>query len=179
VEVSELVRLELERHDWAALRCGCGGTAEHVPVMFATILEADTPGDMIGYTLDNHLEIQTNLFECAVPAVGVILAALAGEHSPLARSHFMMVLWWLVIGDPHHSEAARGAVDLDDRCRAKAREGLWIILRTGLEGSADDAETAADICEAIDPDEPRLAFYRARLSERAENKTKRRRQRIT
>jgi hypothetical protein len=51
VEVSELVRAELGRHDWHGLRCGCGGSAEHVPMMFGAVIEAKAPGDMVGYTL--------------------------------------------------------------------------------------------------------------------------------
>ncbi|ADI08816.1 hypothetical protein SBI_05696 [Streptomyces bingchenggensis BCW-1] len=57
MSVGELVRAELARHEWAALRCGCGESAEHVPLMFEAILTAGTPQDMIEYTLDNHLEI--------------------------------------------------------------------------------------------------------------------------
>ena len=86
----------------------------------------------------------------------------------------MIMLSWLVAGDAHHTEVARGAADLGEQCRDRAREGLWIILKTGVAGTADDADTAADICEYIDQDEQRLTFYQARLHERVAKKTKRR-----
>ncbi|MGY0059707.1 hypothetical protein ACWY4P_24710 [Streptomyces sp. LZ34] len=177
MSVSELVRAELARHDWAALRCGCGESAEHVPVMFEAILTARTPQDMIGYTLDNHLEIGSNLFEVAVPAIGVILAALAGEPSPPARRHLLDALSQLVSGDSHATEQAQGRTRLGDECRLRAREGYWLIGQIGLTGSADDADTAADICEYIDPDDDRSAYYQAILRERASARTKRRRPR--
>ncbi|MGW3570818.1 hypothetical protein ACWDSL_44295 [Streptomyces sp. NPDC000941] len=169
------VRAELARHDWAALRCGCGESAEHVPLMFEAILTAGTPQDMLGYTLDNHLELGTNLFEAAVPAVGVILAALAGEPSSLARRHLLDTLCHLVSGDSHATEQALGRTRLGDECRARAREGYWLIARIGLTGSADDAETAADICELIDLDDERSGYYQDLLRERVSAKTERRR----
>lgn len=141
--------------------------------MFEAILTAGTPQDMIGYTLDNHLEIGTNLFEAAVPAVGVILAALAGDPSPLARDHLLDTLCHLVSGDSHATEQARGRTRLGDECRLKAREGYWLIARIGLAGSADDAETAADICECIDLDDERSRYYQALLRKRMSAKTKR------
>ncbi|MCG6497676.1 hypothetical protein [Kitasatospora sp. A2-31] len=143
--------------------------------MFEAIIEAETPQDMIGYTLDNHLELNENLFEVAVPAVSVILAALAGELSALARDHLLITLWRLAAGDAHNTEQALGRVGLGDECRAKAREGLWLILQLGLTGSADDADTAADLCELIDLDDNRSALYQALLRERASAKSKRRR----
>jgi hypothetical protein len=177
VNVGALVRAELERHDWASLSCGCGESADHVPLMFEAILTAGTPQDMIGYTLDNHLEIGTNLFEAAVPAVGVILAALAGDPSPLARRHLLDTLCHLASGDSHATEQVRGRTRLGDECRLKAREGYWLIARAGLTGSADDAETAADICELIDLDDERSGYYQALLRERMSTKTRRRRMR--
>lgn len=86
MDVGELVRVELGRHDWASLRCGCGDSAEHVPLLFEAIITAESPRDMIGYTLDRHVEVNTVLFECTVPAVSVILAALAGELSTPSAS---------------------------------------------------------------------------------------------
>lgn len=174
VTVSALVRAELERHDWRALRCGCGDSAEHVPLMFEVIIEAEAPGDMIGYALDDHLELNANLFEVSVPAVSVILAALAGGLSPLARTHFLTTLWRLAGGDAHRTEQVLGRCGLGDECRTRAREGLWLIVQIGLTGGADDADTAADVCELIDLDGERSAFHQALLRERAAAKGKRR-----
>ncbi|MFD9003226.1 hypothetical protein ACFV0T_19985 [Streptomyces sp. NPDC059582] len=172
--VSDLVRAELDRHPWDALRCGCGETAEHVPMMFEVIIEAETPRDMIGYTLDDHLELGTNLVEASVPAVSVILAALAGELSSMARRHFLITLWRMVSGESCDSEVSLGRTRLGDECRTRCREGLWVVGQVGLTGGADDAETAADIFELVDPDEARSVFYQSLLRRRMKAKTKRR-----
>ncbi|MET9551385.1 hypothetical protein [Streptomyces sp. NPDC006645] len=167
------VRAELDRHDWASLRCGCDGSADHVPMLFETIIEAGAPGEMAGYSLAGHLERETNLFEASVPAVGVILAALAGDLSPMARAEFMITLWRLTSGDSHSTEAALGRTLLGDECRARCREGFWVVARIGLTGSADEAETVADIVEFIDLDEERSAYYQSLLRERIRAKSKR------
>ncbi|MFE6849157.1 hypothetical protein [Streptomyces sp. NPDC057686] len=94
--VSELVRAELRRVDWASLKCGCGDSAEH----------------------------------------------------------------------------AEGA-GLGDRCRHHAQEGFWGLVHIGLTGTAEDAETVADICEYFKLGGDKAAFYQAELRERMRAKTKR------
>lgn len=143
-------------------------------MMFEVIIEAETARDMIGYTLDDHLERGTNLFEASVPAVGVILAALAGELSPMARRHFLDTLWRMVSGESCASEASLGRTRLGDECRTRCREGLWVVVQVGLTGGADEAGTAADIFEFVDPDEARSAAYQSLLRRRTEARTKRR-----
>lgn len=164
--VSVAVRLELDRHDWTALGCGCGRPADHLPAMFEEIVTAQTSEDFAGRTLYNHLEVCTDVVECSVPAVGVILAALGGELSVPARRLLLETLRTVVAGGTHDSELEMGNWGLDEQCRGKAREGLWSVLQAGLAGSAYDAEVAADIWELVDLDEGRSAFYQARLRER-------------
>ncbi|MFE9803520.1 hypothetical protein ACFYP6_32495 [Streptomyces goshikiensis] len=88
--VGELVRAELRRVDWASLKCGCGDSAEHVPLLFEAIITAETPRDMIGYTLDDHVEGDTVIFECTPPAVGVIMAAPGGRGAQLGLARFRL-----------------------------------------------------------------------------------------
>lgn len=97
--------------------------------------------------------------------ITLILAALAGDLSPLARAEFLITLWRLTSGDSQ----------LGDECRARCREGFWVVGRIGLTGSVEEAETVADIVEFIDPDEERSAYYQSLLRERIRARTKRRR----
>ncbi|MFI1510692.1 hypothetical protein [Streptomyces sp. NPDC020597] len=144
-------------------------------MQFEVIIEAETARDMIGYTLDDHLELGTNLFEASVPAVSVIVAALAGELSPTARGHLLITLCRMVSGESHSTEAAFGRMRLGDECRARCREGLWVVGQVGLTGGADEAEMAADIFELVDIDEARSVFYQSLLRRRVKAKTRRRR----
>lgn len=170
--VSELVRAELRRVDWASLECGCGDSAEHVPLMIEAIITAETPRDMIGYTLDGHVEENTIIFECTPPAVGVIMAALAGELSILARKVLLQTLLSVAAGSGDNESQAQSA-GLGDVCRDYAQEGFWRLVQIGLTGSADDAETVADICESFGLGGEKTVFYQARLRERMRAKTKR------
>ncbi|MEV6995001.1 hypothetical protein AB0N87_38550 [Streptomyces sp. NPDC093228] len=171
--VSALVRAELARHDWKSLACMCGDSAEHVPLLFETVITAETPRDMIGYTLDGHVEGDTNIMECTAPAVGVIMAALAGELSSSARGVLLQTLLHIAAGAGDGGAWPSGWA-LGDECRATAIEGFWLLVGIGLTGSADDADTVADICEYLDPGGEKSIHYQALLRERARLKTKRR-----
>ncbi|MER6536626.1 hypothetical protein ABT215_23025 [Streptomyces sp900105755] len=163
--------LELERYDWAQLRCGCGDGAGHLPVTFRKLLEAKSPEDAVGYRLDGHVEVQSMLFEAAVPAVSVILAALTEELTPFVRSHFLVTLLFAVSGESHSSETGAGRESLDEECYERAREGLWVLYREAMSG---DTENALDVLEIIEEDEIRFSRFRAALADRLAKQQKRR-----
>ncbi|MFI6061648.1 hypothetical protein [Streptomyces sp. NPDC051286] len=140
--------------------------------MIEAIITAETAQDMIGYTLDGHVEISTIIFECTPPAVGVIMAALAGELSILARGVLLQTLSFVAAGSGDYEPDTEGA-SLGDECRHHAEEGFWGLAQIGLTGSADDAETVADICEYFGLGGDKAAFYQAQLRERMRSKTKR------
>ncbi|MFD3437672.1 hypothetical protein ACFWU3_09240 [Streptomyces sp. NPDC058685] len=161
-------RFELERHDWAALRCGCRESGAHLPETFSRLLEARTIEETVGHRLDGHLEEQSMLFQVAPHAVPVILAALQEEDLPaFVRSHFLTVLWRLVTGESHRSEAEAGSPDLEEECCAGAREGIWLLYHEAVSG---DVETALDILEFVDPDEARFEAFRSALQDRLKKK---------
>ncbi|MFB7382994.1 hypothetical protein ACFC6U_35490 [Kitasatospora purpeofusca] len=170
--VSELVRAELARHDWTVLRCVCGGSAEHLPLLFETLLTAGTPQDAFGYSLDGHVECDTVIDECTPPAVGVILAALAGEVSPTVRREFLDTLVRVSAGSDFSGTPSGDRVG--GECRALAQEGFWVLLRIGLDGSAEDADAVADICECFDLGDRKSTYYQALLRDRVRARTKRR-----
>ncbi|MEU9946596.1 hypothetical protein [Streptomyces lavendulae] len=170
--VSELVRAELGRVDWASLECGCGDSAEHVPLLIEAIITAEVPRDMIGYTLDDHVEADTIIFECTPPTVGVIMAALTGDLSSLARDVLLQTLLFVAAGSSGDEPGSEGE-SLGDGCRRHAQEGFWQLVQIGLTGSAEDAETVADICEYFRLGGDKAAFYQARLREHIRAKTKR------
>ncbi|MFD0371090.1 hypothetical protein [Streptomyces sp. NPDC127114] len=142
-----------------------------MPVLIEAIITAETPRDMIGYTLDGHVEESPIIFECTPPAVGVIMAALADDLSPLARGVLLQTLRFVAAGSRDHRDA-EGA-GLGDRCRTHAREGFWRLVQIGLTGTAQDAEMVADICEYFELGGDKAAFYQAGLRERVRAKTKR------
>ncbi|TXS55517.1 hypothetical protein EAO77_04495 [Streptomyces sp. t39] len=156
-------RLELGRHDWAALRCGCGGSGAHLPGTFERLLTAGSQEETVGHGLAGHLEEQSMLFEVAPHAVPVVLAALAGDLLPQVRGHLLGMLEFLVAGESHISEVRAGRPDLDEACLEAVREGIWQLYAEAVSG---DTEAALDVLEIADPDEGRFAYYRAQLAGR-------------
>ncbi|MFG2820966.1 hypothetical protein ACGFX4_16255 [Kitasatospora sp. NPDC048365] len=172
MNVSELVRAELARHDWTALTCACLDSAEHLPLVFETLLTAESPQDARGYALSGHVEYSGIIAECTGPAIGVILAALAGEVSPAVRSEFLETLACAAYGSGY--DTAPPAARANDEFRAMVREGFWLLMQAGLTGSAQDAEAVADLCEYYDLGDQKSAYYLLLLRERVRAKSKRR-----
>ncbi|MFI5675131.1 hypothetical protein [Streptomyces cellulosae] len=154
---------ELRRHDWSALRCGCGQSGAHLAESFSRLLNARSTQETIGYTLENHLEVQSMLFEVAPHAVPVMLTALGEDLHDSVRGHFLGMLEYLVTGESHQSEIEAGRPDLEEECIAAVREGI-VVLYT--EAASGDAEAAFDILEFVDEDEDRLGYYRSVLAAR-------------
>ncbi len=127
---------------------------------------------MIGYTLDGHVEGSTVLFECTPPAVGVIMAALAGDLSTPARDALLQTLWYVAAGSGDLG-STEGGEGLGEKCRHHVQEGFWRLVQIGLTGSAEYAETVADICASFGLGGDKAAFYEAELRDRVRAKTKR------
>ncbi|MFG2883525.1 hypothetical protein ACGFYV_14690 [Streptomyces sp. NPDC048297] len=156
-------RLELGRHDWAELRCGCGQSGSHLVEAFGRLLDARSVRETVGYTLENHLEVQSMLFEVAPHAVPVMLAALGEDLHDSVRRHFLGMLEYLVAGESHRSEVEAGRPDLAEECIAAVREGIVMLY---IEAVSGNTEAAFDILEFVDEDEDRLAYYRSVLAAR-------------
>lgn len=148
---SRFVRAELDRHDWGSLSCGCGRSGAHLPATLGYYAAAEASDDVQNHPLDGHLFDEWNLFEVAVPAVGVILATLAGDVDRAVRDHLMTALWHMVCSDSA----------LAEQCAALAREGIWLLARQAVEYGDN---TALDVLGAIDLDRARLEAYAARVN---------------
>lgn len=158
-----VVSIELERHGWSDYRCGCGSNAGHVADTFRKLLSAHVPSDVSSYGLDGHLEVQAMVFEVAVPATSVIMAALMEELPPFVRGHLMVTLLRLVSGESHASEIAAGRVNLQEECIAVVQDGMWLLYR---EAAVGDVENAIDILEFVESDERKFDYYRSRTRSR-------------
>ncbi|GIF24524.1 hypothetical protein BJ973_008002 [Actinoplanes tereljensis] len=150
-------RTELGRLDWRSYRAPEAG-GPSVPEVFARLLDGGRQSDAAGYSLYGRLETQSMLYEIALPATGVILAALAGGRlEDWVEDEFLTILHTIVYSEPHRTEYELGNDDLAERCVAKARDGVWTLYGI-LRGS--NAEFVLDILEAVDDDKDRLAAFR-------------------
>ncbi|MEU9335747.1 hypothetical protein AB0D49_21615 [Streptomyces sp. NPDC048290] len=149
--------IEIGRVAWQQYRTA-GDRSAQVPDALRALAAAVTEDDAFGayWGLENVVVIQGQLYSAAVPTVSVLLAALLDELSPDARDLVLELLQQIVRGEAEKEEAALGDADLGDRCRAAAREGLWLVYR---ELGTRRRETAEAILERIEPDRARLTAY--------------------
>ncbi|WP_236239993.1 hypothetical protein [Streptomyces sp. CC228A] len=156
-----LAVIEIERVDWASFPI-LGDRPEAVPESLRRLISAVTEDEAMDayWGLENVVVVQGQLYGAALPTVPVLLAALLDDLSADARDLVLELLFQIVAGEADEEEAARGNVDLGDRCRAAARQGLWLVYR---ELGTRRRETAVAVLERIEDDKARLAAYCAGL----------------
>lgn len=154
-----LAEMEIHRIPWSTLR-QAGGTAEQVPHALMELLHAPTPelATQAYWRLENHVVVQGQLYQAAEPAVSVLMAALLAEESPRhVRLGVLELLFQILSGSAHDSEIAQGNRRLDEVCRDRAREGLWILYREWVCGERD---AAGEVIKLIEADGTRLDAIR-------------------
>ena len=156
-----LVKLEVDRYDWAQLRCGCGQSGEHVAERLLEVAMTPPGGDLDFDWLDGHIADSVVLYEPAVPAVSVALAALADDVSPAGRFAFLELLLALVAGESSAWSLAAEGRDIPEECRTAAAGGLWLLYSEVFAlRSKGAAASAFEILTIVEPDERRLAMVR-------------------
>jgi hypothetical protein len=157
-----LGELELSRWDWSALRA-VSGHAGLVPDALRAMFKSTTPEEAKSayWRLENYVVVQGQLSEAAVPVVSVVLAALAWPDRPRwVRISLLELLFQIVNGYSDQSEVALGSDDLDESCKASARQGLWVLYRELVDG---ERAAAKDVLEVIEVDHDRLVAVLASL----------------
>lgn len=91
--------IEIDRIDWSAHTCACGERG-HLGDDLRTLIEARSLSEWDGASLDGHVEDPSStVADVAVPATGVMMAALQEDLAPATRDEFMINLWRLVLAD--------------------------------------------------------------------------------
>lgn len=148
----QVVRIEIERHDWHAMACGCGHPATHLPPALIRLISARTQGQATFAEIDDHVMIQSNLMEPAPAATAVILAALADPTltTPLARTALLELLLCFSAGDTVRRE----------ECEALIRTGVWILYRELVSHPSTTARAYAyEILDNLGTEQKRLAAF--------------------
>ena len=106
------VRIEIGRHDWNAIFCGCGGSASHLPAALLELIAASTPGEATLAGVDDHVMIQSNLMNPAPATTAVILAALADPSltTPDVRTALLQLLLAFSAGDTIQQEQCEAII---------------------------------------------------------------------
>lgn len=122
------LELEIERHEWSQLRCGCGHHAGHVADDLRWLAHGgDGEQRLDTDRLDGHVFMPSILCEPAVPTMRVALAALADAVPLPVRRVFSGLVLALAAGEGQTYEAARDGRDLTRECILAAQEGIWLL----------------------------------------------------
>jgi hypothetical protein len=140
---------EIELVAWGELREASGDAVQTASAL-RSLLSAQTPEEASAayWQLENRIVVQGAVFEAAEAATAVVVAALAEPRPFHIRVAALELLFQILSGEPDATELARGNVHLVTRCRQRAREGLWVLIREFSSGLAADA--AADVLRIID-----------------------------
>ncbi|BAU88298.1 hypothetical protein SLA_7432 [Streptomyces laurentii] len=156
-----LIDLEIARHDWRNMPCGCGDSAEHLPGDLLRLAERGPAQGPVETGLEEHVWSVRGLWDPAPAVTAVALAALADETPPHARLLYLDVLHCMVAGDGTHPEAARPDLDLPALCGDLAAEGTWLLYREVMTyRNPGQAGSAFEILTAIGTDRDRLERLR-------------------
>ncbi|MFF8265979.1 hypothetical protein ACF059_01165 [Streptomyces sp. NPDC016562] len=165
----ELVELEIQRHKWSDMLCGCGESAAHVPALLLELAGQAEEGGGIDYDgVARHVVSPASMFlEVAPPVVSVGMAVLASETPVYARYAYLQMVLFLLSAEGQAQVPALEGRDVAAECEAEARRGLWTLYSEVLAGgSIDTAGYAYEILTLIEEDEDRLERLQAAAGER-------------
>ncbi|WP_433793704.1 hypothetical protein [Actinoplanes sp. CA-252034] len=158
---AKAARIEVRRHDWAAYRAPVS-SGPSIPDVFQRLLDAGSAEEAAGFSLEYRLEVQSMVYEVALPALDVMLAAYVEDLPNWVESEFLNALHGIILGEPHRSELDLGNFDLVERCVQRARDGIWTLY---ARLSKFNADFLIDILDEIDTDRDRFEAYRHEFSE--------------
>lgn len=108
--------------------------------------------------LENQIEAQGDLFQCAPAVVSVIIAAIAEGSIPAANLATVLdVLGRVVAGYADRSEVALGNGDLREQCHAEAMKGYWSLLYVASQRDPFNAwQVAQAVLEVLDEEHSKM-----------------------
>ncbi|GGQ56282.1 hypothetical protein [Couchioplanes azureus] len=141
----------IEATDWGSYRKLEGVSAADVGQALMSLLGADRGRiDTAEDSLEDKIVPQADLYSAAEPAISVLAASLADPRPRWVRIAVLELMYLILSGAPVRDEVERGNGALLERCIARVRESLWLIVREAL---ADETcyEAALDVLDMVDP----------------------------
>jgi len=154
--VSVAAGLEIARVDWSAF-VEHDGPATRVGVALRDLIDSvDIESASAAWSfIEEHVFSQGTIYPVAEPTVSVLLAALTEEQPPWRSGRIVDLLFFIVNG------ASRSDPTLQARCRDRAREGLWLLVRCALDADGWGRDNLLEVIEVIAPE--RFEMVRAAI----------------
>lgn len=151
----------IEATDWDSYWQIEGVPAADVGRILMSLLNSDLEGiDAAEDFLENRIVPQANLYSAAEPAVSVLAASLTDPRPRWVRIAVLELMYLILSGTPGREEAQRGGEALLERCIARVRESLWLLVQAAL---TDEAcyEAALDVLDIVDSGGTATALVRS------------------
>jgi len=143
--------------DWQHLRSGRGDSSSVARDLEALLLGDSAQASAAYAQLENAIESQGRIFECAPAAVAVIIAAIADDVIPAGNvASSLDLLGRVLAGRPDRSELDTGRDDLREAVYSEAIRGYWLLVRIARRRDVFNAwDVAADVVYLLDDQYPR------------------------
>ncbi|MGW2509597.1 hypothetical protein ACWC0A_09240 [Streptomyces scopuliridis] len=153
-----LAQMEMERHPWPSVTCGCGRPSDHI----LDWLKEGIEGNGVALrALDGHVFIQSNLQPPAPAVCAVAVAALADTQSLDQSKQLLWLILSLAAGE-EDGDSAESSIYW--KCRETIRDGLWLIYHEAVTSNVRTIEQyALDIAEITEWDIDRLHSYQQKV----------------
>ncbi|MEV6418411.1 hypothetical protein [Streptomyces sp. NPDC051662] len=156
--MSSLAQMEIGRHPWTSVTCGCGRPSDHI----LNLLKEGIEGNGVALrALDGHVFIESNLQPPAPAVCAVAMAALVDTQSPDQIKQLLWLILSLAAGE-EDGDSAESSVYW--KCRETIRDGLWLIYHEAVNSNVRAIEQyALDIAEIAEWDVDRLNSYQQKV----------------
>ncbi|MFI1177012.1 hypothetical protein [Streptomyces melanogenes] len=149
-----IARAEIRRHDWAAIRCGCGLPASHLLDGLLEDVLTCTPAAL--HAIDGHAFEGSFLRDPAPAVASVTLGMLADGLTPRQAEHVLWLVVQLAAGEG--GDEAPDSSSLYARTFRVLRGGLTLIYREFLNNPWGRQE-ARDLLDILEAEQGKPAFY--------------------
>lgn len=141
----------IESVDWSAYQVAVGPATTLGLALRFLLLSSDVEEASAAWNeIEEHVFSQGTIYSAAEPTVSVMLAALT-EDQPSWRSGRILDLLFFIVRGASATESS-----LQDRCRDRVREGLWLLVRWALAHDGWARDNALEVIEVVASDRVEL-----------------------
>jgi hypothetical protein len=95
--------------------------------------------------IDNVVFAQNGIYDAAVPAIDVMLAALVTDRPTHVKGFALELLFYILNGGSAEEP------DLSRRCSERAIKGIWLLMGEAVNGPEWVLDAVLDIMDILDP----------------------------
>ena len=145
--VTSLAERMLNEVDWASYRVAMGPATTFDAALQRLLSSCNVDEATAAWNdIEEHVFSQGTIYSAAEPTVSIMLAALVEDPPTWKSGRILDLLYFIVRG------VSRTDPSLQDRCIARAHEGVWLLARWALTNQGWARANALELVDVIAPD---------------------------